>query len=71
MAAALVDDAVTGRKPEAAVFFPGGEERLEQVRFDFVAHAGAGIGDAEHNVFGGNKVAANETRLVLVGKIDN
>src|SRR4051812_5674180 len=45
MTAALPNDSVTGRQSEAvAVRFLGREERLEQPRFDLVAHSLAFVG---------------------------
>ena len=56
MAARLLDEAVDLAKAEAGALpdVLGGEERLEGARQDLAAHAGAGVGDADHDVLAGH-----------------
>ena len=71
MATALMDDAITGgeAQPAAAIFCC--KKGLKQMCPDFVVHADASVGNADHNVFSGNEIAAEEGRFTLVAKIDN
>src|SRR2546426_1032055 len=72
LAAALLDDAVDGREPEARP--PprsfGREERLERASLDLRRHPATGVGHREHHIAAGGTVRVLELREVDIAGLD-
>src|SRR6266404_1441022 len=58
VAAALVHDAITGGEAETTAMVLCRKKRLEDMCLHFIAHAGAGVGDADQNIFAAGTLAA-------------